>query len=57
MSASAKGKQYNKVRQLQCKEQSIDHIPYYLSGLSPAHFSHNLSRNSCILNSTVKAAL
>ena len=57
MSASAKGKQYKKVRQLQCQEQSIDHIPYYLSGMSPAHFSHNLSRNSCILNSTVKAAL
>ena len=23
---------------LQCQEQSIDHIPYYLSGLSRAHF-------------------
>ena len=25
-----------------------DHIPYYLSGLSSAHFSDNLSRDSCI---------
>ena len=31
------------------QEQCIDHIPYYLSGLSRAHFSDNLSRNSCIL--------
>ena len=31
-----------------CQEQCIDHIPYYLSGLSRAHFSDNLSRNSCI---------
>ena len=30
------------------QEQCIDHIPYYLSGLSRAHFSNNLSRNSCI---------
>ena len=31
------------------QEQCIDHIPYYLSGLSRAHFfSDNLSRNSCI---------
>ena len=35
------------VWQLQCQEQVIDHIPYYLSGLSRAHFSDNLSRNSC----------
>ena len=48
MFASAKGKQQKQVRQLQCQEQSIDHIPYYLSGLSHAHFSDNLSRNSCI---------
>ena len=25
------------------QEQCIDHIPYYLSGLSRAHFSDNLS--------------
>ena len=31
------------------QEQFIDHIPYYLSGLSRAHFSDNLARNSCIL--------
>ena len=29
-------------------EQCIDHIPYYLSGLSRAHFVDNLSRNSSI---------
>ena len=28
--------------------QCIDHIPYYFSGLVRAHFSDNLSRNSCI---------
>ena len=38
MFASAKGKQQKQVRQLQCQEQCIDHIPYYLSGLSRAHF-------------------
>ena len=32
------------------QEQCIDHIPHYLSGLSCAHFSRNLSRNSCIIN-------
>ena len=31
------------------QEQCIDHIPYCLSGLSRAHFSDNLSRNSCII--------
>ena len=30
------------------QKQCIDHIPYYLSGLSRAHFSDNLSRNNCI---------
>ena len=49
MFASAKGKQQKKVRQLQCQEQCINHIPYYLSVLSRTHFSDNLSRNSCIL--------
>ena len=48
MFASAKGNQQKQVRQLQCQEQCTDHIPYYLSGLSRAHFSYNLSRNSCI---------
>ena len=38
MFASAKGKQQKKVRQLQCQEQRIAHIPYYLSRLSRAHF-------------------
>ena len=32
MSVSAEGKQKKSVRQLQCEEQYIDHIPYYLSG-------------------------
>ena len=48
MFARAKGKQQKQVRQLQCQEQCVDHIPYYLSGLSGALFSDNLSRNSCI---------
>ena len=55
MSASAEGKQKKSVRQLQCEKQYIDHIPYYLSGLSSAHFSDNLSRNSCIHTSILKA--
>ena len=38
-----------KIRQLQCQEQRLDHIPYYLSGLSRAHLPDNLSRNSCML--------
>ena len=38
MFASAKGKQQKWVRQLQFREQCIDHIPFYLSGLSRAHF-------------------
>ena len=38
MFARAKGKQQNQVRQLQCQEQCIDYIPYYLSGLSRALF-------------------
>ena len=36
--ASAKAKQQKYVRQLQCQEKCIDHIPYYLSGLLRAHF-------------------
>ena len=54
MSVSAKGKQQKLVRQLQCQEQCIEHIPYYLSGLSRAHFSDNLSRNSCIYSLDVQ---
>ena len=41
---SARAKKTTKVGQEQC----IDPIPYYLSGLSRALFSDNLSRNSCI---------
>ena len=47
---SAKGKQQKKFWQLQCQEQCIDHIPYYLSGLLWRFFSDNLSQNSCIPN-------
>ena len=38
MSASAKRKQQKQVRQQQCQEQCIEHIPYYLSELLRAHF-------------------
>ena len=38
MFARAKGKQQKEVQQLQCQEHGIDHIPYYLSGLSHALF-------------------
>ena len=38
MFASARGKQQKRVRDLQRQEQCIDHIPYYLSGLSRALF-------------------
>ena len=44
--ANAKGKQQKQVRQLQCQEQCIDHIPKHLSGLQ----RDNLSRNNCMLN-------
>ena len=32
------GKQQKQVRQLQSQEQSVNHIPYFLSGLSRTHF-------------------
>ena len=38
MFASAKRKQQKQAQQLQCQEQCIDHIPYYLSGLLRAQF-------------------
>ena len=43
-------KESNKTRldSYSVREQCIDHIPYYLSGLSRPNFSDNLSRNSCI---------
>ena len=56
MFASAKGKQQKQVRHLQCQEQCIDHIPYYLSDLSRALFSDNLSRNSCMQQNDWKTA-
>ena len=37
----------NKFDSYNRQEQCIDHISCYLSGLSRAHFSENLSRNSC----------
>ena len=53
MFASPKGKEQKEVRQPQCQDQGIDNIPYYLSGLSRAYFSDNLSGNSCkVLNKT-----
>ena len=50
MFASVKGKQQKQVRQLQCQEQRIAHIPYYLSGLSRAHLyelSYHVSNSAC----------
>ena len=38
MSVSAKGEQQKQVRKLQSQEQCIEHIPYYLSRSSRAHF-------------------
>lgn len=47
--ASAKRKQQKLVQLLQWQEQCIDHIPYYLYGLSHALFIFdNLSLNRCI---------
>ena len=48
--ASVKGKATKGDSTVQCLEQCIDHIPYYLWGLSWQIFSDNLSRNSCITN-------
>ena len=48
MFASAKGKQQIRFDRYSRQKQCIDDIPYYLSGLSRAHFSDNFSRNSCI---------
>ena len=42
-----KRKELKKVRQLPCQGQCINHILFYLLGLSRTHFSDNLSRNSC----------
>ena len=41
MFVSAKGKHRKKIPLLQRQEQRIDHIPYYLLGLSRAHFFRN----------------
>ena len=53
MFASATRKQQKKVRHLQCQEQCIDHIPYYLSDSRVHSFSNNLSRNGCKRGLTV----
>ena len=45
---SAKGNKKSRFDRYSHQKQCIDHIPHYLSGLSRAHFSNNLSRNSCI---------
>ena len=34
MFASVKGKQQKWIRQLECQGRCIEHIPYYLTGLS-----------------------
>ena len=33
-----KGKQQQKIRQLHCQKQRLDHILYHISGLLYAHF-------------------
>ena len=38
MFKSAKGKQQKQARQLQCQEQCIDHVPYYLFGIVACTF-------------------
>ena len=48
MFANAKGRNKSRFDSNSVREQCIDHIPYYLSGLSRAHFSDNPSRNNCI---------
>ena len=45
--ATAKGSNKRRFDWLHCQEQGIDHILYYLSGLSRAHFSDMLSIYSC----------
>ena len=47
MFEGAKRERQMQVRQLKCQEQCIDPIPYYIQGLSGAHFSDSLSRNGC----------
>ena len=47
-------KESNNIRFDSCSVRNsvlVDHIPYYLSGLSLEHFSDHLSRNSCIQTS------
>ena len=51
MFAIAKGKHQNQVRQLQCQEQPIDHIPFTFRDCRVHIFSDNLSRNSCMYKS------
>ena len=60
MFASTKGKQQKYFRQLQCQEQFIDHIPYYISGLLRAHvfrqpnfFSDNFNNSSDVMMASI----
>ena len=47
MLANAKGKQQQKIRQLQCQEQRIDYIPLTFQDCCVNIFSDDLSRNNC----------
>ena len=49
MFASAKGKQQKWLDSYSVREQCIDHIPYYLSGLSRPRVSGQPFSNSCII--------
>ena len=44
--ATAKGSNKRRFDSLHCQEQGVDHIQYYLSGLSRAHFFRH-ALNSC----------
>ena len=48
MFASAKGNRKSRFDRYSRQKHYIDHIPYYLSGLSRAHFSDNLSRKIAV---------
>ena len=54
MFPSAKAKQQKQVQQLQCQKQCIDHIPYYISGLSCALFFRCFSKQLYIINDLSK---
>ena len=53
MFASVKESNKSRFDRYSRQKQCIDHIPHYLSALPRAHFSDNLSRNSCIFKAFV----